>query len=481
MDLIFSDLYDRESQELRISREATMNALNNPDKTQEERYDDLVLRLFLKKENQRDSYLLVLTQIKDNKLHPLLPFRILQDFFPNIEVLEPLMILELLAHRHGLVIGIGRRLGRFVYQEDIPLREGKGEIIQIRNPDSHPFIQSTFVKIIKTPSGYVAKCALAFCIDKTTYRSWLSSKPQKEIEFKVTALSITRIIPLESVRQIIKDAMREKDTKKRFNIIELGLALQIIRRVMGNDWYQKVLRQFQPGTKISNIEYRCLVKSDNVHPLSEILWSGRPENYIRVVSLALYFNQLWREDDSNNLSEKIKELRQYSFAHTYYELKISAFFDRRGFPVTFIKREKDLQTPDFRINSRMGFAFGECKRKDVPSLQINGDVEKAALQIESYGGPGIIFIEVLPKINDKSAKDILDRASLLLAERKKVSLFILTNEEQRNEFDMCVLGTNVWGIENSNAQSRLPETIKKAAFFQDPIAWLPLSQTLPKE
>lgn len=105
-------------------------------------------------------------------------------------------------------------------------------------------------------------------------------------------------------------------------------------------------------------------------------------------------NQLWRSDNSNRLTHKLKEQRQYSFDHTYYEIKMSAYFDRRDCQVSFIPTEKGLRTPSFRIDAADGFAFAEYKRKDSGGLRIDSDVEKAASQLEGYGGPGVIFIEL---------------------------------------------------------------------------------------
>ncbi|MEM0489351.1 MAG: hypothetical protein QW707_09180 [Candidatus Bathyarchaeia archaeon] len=480
LEVVFSELYDKEAKELQVSREETLAALTNPDKTEEILYEDLIIRLFLKREHERNSYLLILAQLKNEKLFLYLPLRIMPDLFPSIHLLEPLMILELFAQRFGLVMNIGDYFGRFIYIEDIPLQNDMPEF-RVLNPDNHPFLQSFFVKILPTTDGKVAKVALAFCIDKAAYKMWLlshgSMQPKKSM-LPQEILPITRIISNEEIKEIIANTSYERDPKKRFNLVELGLALQIIRKVMGIEWYQRVLRRFEQGTTIPDKEYWRLVKSNKIHPLSEALWSGHPEQYIKIIQLAQYLNQLWRKNNSNNLLKKIVDLRKCSFEHTFYELKIAASLDRRGFPVTFIKEEKYLKTPDFRVDSIDGFAYCECKKKETTSLQVDSDIEKAMSQIENYGGPGIIFIELLQKVDDEKAENIFNRATTILEGSKKISLLILTSEELAREGEMIALRTKVYGIENKQAHFKVPESIKKACMFQDPIRWFPLSQSL---
>lgn len=214
-----------------------------------------------------------------------------------------------------------------------------------------------------------------------------------------------------------------------------------------------------------------------MHPLSEALWSGQPEHYIRVIQLGIYLNQLWRSDNGNRLSDKIKELRQYSFHHTYYELKMAAYFARRKHGVSFIPREAGLQTPDFRIDSIDGFAFAECKRKDSESLQIDSDVEKAALQLEDYGGPGVIFVELLKDVDKQTAEEMLDRGKQLLQGMRSICLLILTHEVFREEMGTIALGSRAWGVKINDARMPLPSSIEKAAYFQDPVSWMPLGQS----
>ena len=479
MNFIFTNLFEHESHDFGISKNTSLEVLHNPDKIQEIKFDDLHLHLFMKKEHDRDSHLIILINEIDGKQNLVLPFRVFPDLFPNIDILEPIMILQLLAQKFGLILKIGSEQRRFIYRATISIIQDRERIIEILNPMNHSFLQSVFVKKIKSSGKIIVECALAFCIDKTQYIDWLSSKSKKILPQNTKKM--TQIVPTRIVDSIITNSEVYKDEKKRFNIIELGISLQIIGRIIGENWYQRVLRKFKPGGEIKTREYRRLVRSNKVHPLSEALWSGEPTRYIRLIQLGHFINQLWRPDDSNNFQEKIVELRQYSFEHTFYELKIASYFDRRGFPVTFIKKRKNEKTPEFRIDSLEGYAFCECKRKDSPSIEIDSLLEDAASQIENFGGPGIIFIEIPMTINEKNADTIRERAQELLAYKELISLFILTHEYYReDEFDTIIIGTKVYGVYNDNAKYSLPENLKQAALFQEPIEWFPLSQTVSR-
>jgi len=471
MRILFTDLFRHKSMELGLDDRSVSETIRDCDKMQELSYDGLFLRLFIKRESD-DSHILILAQLEHEHLKLLLPFRVLNDLFRHVEVLEPLMVLELLAQNYGLIVKIGPRLGRFIYQEEIRIEDTSSQIVSVHNPNDHDFTESFFVKLDNTPSGRIAKCALAFCIDTPVYQGWLRSKSNKTRQ--IQSLSTSRIIGADAVKRIIESNAKEPEAGKRFNLTELDLALEVIKAVMGQQWYDTVL---EPRADVSSRTYQRLVRSNAVHPLSEALWSGQPGNYVRLIQLGIYLNQLWRTDNSNQLTDKVRELRQYSFDHTYYEIKMSAYFDRRNCRVSFIPREKELETPDFRIDAADGFAFAECKRKDSESLQIDSDVEKAASQLEGYGGPGVIFVEILTGIDNHTAREMLDRGKQLLEGMKNICLLVITHEELRDEIDTIALGTRAWGVKISNTKVRLPPSIEKASYFNEPVSWLPLSQT----
>lgn len=249
MDEVLTDLFRREAKELELDEAFALNVVRNRDKTQDVSYEGLLLRIFIKRESN-DSHILILAQVELGKVKLLLPFRVRRDLFQNIEVLEPLMVLELLAQNYGLVVSIGSRFGRFLYQEQIKIQDSGSQIVSVRNPNDHDFVESIFIKPVDTPSGRVAICALAFCIDKHFYRQWLGSDLADKTR-QIQSLPISRIIGGDVVKRIVASNSKESDTGKRFNLTELDLALETIKTVMGQKWYETVsksIRTLQAGS-----------------------------------------------------------------------------------------------------------------------------------------------------------------------------------------------------------------------------------------
>jgi hypothetical protein len=459
LEVVLSEYFKQQSLSLGVTRETALDILKKADRVQKEKCDDLIVHFFLKRETQTDSYLLLMAQVKNNALHPDIVLRVLPDLFSNILALEPVMILQLLAQKFGMVLRIGRRLGRFYYKENVVLGQKQDlvRLVQIVDETGHDCLGSFYVKIVETASGCVARCAFVFCIDKSKYNHWLASRPPKEKPADPTYRPITRIIPIERVRIVETSCIDESNRKERFYNIQLRLAIEIITAIMGDAWYRKV---YESLPKVSGKKHPRLLK-----------------HYIRVIGLGHFLNQLWRENDSNNLSDKVEELRGSSFEHTYFELKIASHFDRRGFDVKFLRREEQLKTPDFQVTSADGYAFVECKRKSVSGLKIDSDIEKAALQIEEFGGPGLIFIELLERLDPRSVEKIIVRAATLLAGKNRVSMCIFTNEELRDEVDTYAVATQAWPTAVSGI--RLSESIRIAALFQDPLDWFPLGSDIP--
>jgi len=465
----FSNGFDRQSLSLGVDRKRVLALVNKASVVQEEKFDDLVVRLILGKEAQADSYLLLIAQLKDNSLHPDVMFRVRSDLYPNIMMLEPVMVLQLLAQRYGMVLRVGSRLARFYYREEIALKgqEDLGRLVQIVDDTGHDCFASYYVRPIQSGSGIVASCALAFCIDKVLYDDWLANPPSKRRLENPMYRPITRIIPLKRAMEIRASCMSEPTRGDRFYKTELRLAIEIIVKLLGGAWYRNV--------------YDNLPKVVGQEDPRLLHW------YVRIIGLGHFLNQLWRADDSNNLSDKIDELRGASFEHTYFELKIAAHFDRKGFDMTFVKRKKVnvqgrsewLKTPDFQVNSKDGYSFVECKRKSVLGLAIDNDVEDAASQIQEYGGPGLIFIELQERLDQKSVEKLLERAKMLLQGKNRVSMLVFTSEELRNERNTYAAATHAWPIPMTSMQ--LPKTVKSAALFQEPVDWFPLSAALPSE
>lgn len=460
MKIQFTDLFNNESKrKFNISNQDVYEALNKPDKKelldmpQIERSlvgvsssDEFKVFFYLKHMVKMEAkpYLLIATrELKEGTTFVDFALKIYPDFIDRIDELQPIEILKKLADKFGLMMRISNQYSKFIFEELIPLKVdfNQTNIVSIENPKNHSFVQSIFVKIDKSKSVII--CALAFCIDSSRYATLLNARERKLIE-------------KYEVEEIIRRNEQIKDYGKRFNLIELDISLRIIHRVMGKNWYEKVLKQFAPGTKIKNREYKRLVRSEDVHPLSEALWSGLPENYIRVISLAHYLEKLWRPDDSNNIFEKIKELRQFGFEKTYFELKCASYYKRKDCQVEFIKT-KDAKTPEFKIISNGESAVVECKKKSKGSSDVRDNLYKASSQIEEYGELGIIFIE-LSQDHQIDIKSLQNEVDFHLRDKEKVSSVVFVQELTIQDGDFIRLRTIAQEFKNPNGQA-LPATI----------------------
>lgn len=480
MRIQFSELFNNESKiKFNISHDEVIEVIKKPDKKEHLNLSEIERSLigssstedfkpifYLKQELKTEGrpYLLIATrEYRDGNIFVDFAFKIYPDFIDRVEDLEPTEILKELANKFGLIIRVGKQCSKFIFKEVLPLEAGSDltKIVSIENPQDHSFIQSFFVRIDESKSKIF--CALAFCIDSSRYITWLHARERKLIE------------KYEVEEIIIRNAYIE-DYGKRFNLIELGISLRIIQRVMGKDWYEKVLKQFSPGTKIKTRDYKRLVRREDVHPLSEALWSGLPENYIRIISLAYFLEKLWKVDDSNNIFEKIKELRQFGFEKTYFELKCACYYERKECQVEFIKR-KDGKTPEFKIISNGEFAIAECKKKSKDSFGVRDNLQKASDQIEAYGGPGIVFIELSPD-HPIDIDALQKEVDFHLREKKKVSSVIFVQERIILDGDFISIRTIAQEFMNHSAEMFLPETIASITSNLDIPKWIPFQELL---
>jgi hypothetical protein len=178
------------------------------------------------------------------------------------------------------------------------------------------------------------------------------------------------------------------DQRKKYNLQELGAALRIIEKTLGNQWYQKSGKNLIPQTP-KNIpsNYNFLLENQELPPITALLRSGLPENYSRIIQFASYVKELWNQ---TNIEEKIRDYeyqerkREISFDHFnrfFFELKVAASCKRRGLSVSFIPKQK-RKTPDFQVTSPQGATYIECKKKDAQT-KIERDISENCQKIEA--------------------------------------------------------------------------------------------------
>jgi hypothetical protein len=91
-------------------------------------------------------------------------------------ILEPLIVLQKLVQKFGLMIRIGNQMNKFIFNESISIDTNNldtTKLIEIINPSNHPFMQQTFIKLDQRENRKILNCALAYCIDTEEYCAYL--------------------------------------------------------------------------------------------------------------------------------------------------------------------------------------------------------------------------------------------------------------------------------------------------------------------
>ena len=181
MRIIFTELFKSECQnKFQITEGQVQQVITSPNEQQVAKFDDLELRFFVKKMlyPEGEHYLLICTRLEGDNLLVDLAFRILSELVEEVKTLEPIILLQQLVLKFGLQIRVGQQLNKFIFRELIPIKlsDKSAKLVEVLNPENHPFIQSMFTKIEQKGDVKIANCALAFCIDSSRYLSWLISK-----------------------------------------------------------------------------------------------------------------------------------------------------------------------------------------------------------------------------------------------------------------------------------------------------------------
>lgn len=181
----FSDLFRNQSENnLGISQSEVERALKDPDKKETLELEKIEKRLVGEAStppfsptfylnNEEKGYLLVSTRIEDEVRHIDYALKIFPVFFEeDIDDLNPIEALKKLTYTFGLQIRIGEKSSKVISAAVIPY-EGKTEIISIKNPKNHSFVNSFYLR----PDKKIGKviCALAICIDTTRYKAWIEN------------------------------------------------------------------------------------------------------------------------------------------------------------------------------------------------------------------------------------------------------------------------------------------------------------------
>jgi hypothetical protein len=110
-----------------------------------------------------------------------LAFRLKKELVDETKTIFPFPLLQALALRFGIPFRIGDKERKFVYNEIIPTTSGDiKNVLRINSPDGRPLVSSIWVRILRNNMGFLAQCALIFCIDSDAYTSWLNGTDRKD-------------------------------------------------------------------------------------------------------------------------------------------------------------------------------------------------------------------------------------------------------------------------------------------------------------
>lgn len=207
MNIIFSDLFKKESEaNIGVSIDQAKQVITSPDVQDIKKLDDFVLGFFVKRFDSQ-SLLLLCAHQHDNNWIVDLAFQLPTDLMGNTSSLEPLVLLQAFAHRFGLQIRVGQQFNKFIFQENLPIKNTQNSLtnlVEIINPLNHPYVQNIHLKIEQRDDHKSANVALAYCIDMTLYLAWLRGEEIEEVPKEVEVLISPQLRGHITARDLIK-------------------------------------------------------------------------------------------------------------------------------------------------------------------------------------------------------------------------------------------------------------------------------------
>jgi hypothetical protein len=172
---ITADTKERVIKKYGLSADQVLEVLRAPDKTDEIDFQGLTVKLHAKLNDsmQPPCTLLVLEAIDGDKRDVDAAFRAYPELAKNLQELRPLEVLRLLTDSFGLLIRVGKQVGKLIVEERFDAPAGKElDLVQIVDVPRGSFLQNFYFQIDEGPPRE-AQCALAFAIDDELYGVWL--------------------------------------------------------------------------------------------------------------------------------------------------------------------------------------------------------------------------------------------------------------------------------------------------------------------
>lgn len=171
--IVFSDAYRQAAEYQGVSDDAVRETLSEP-------LADVDLlgttKAALGRNHAEPSeYLLVVWGESASEQNVLLVHRLRGDFVAAAETLDPLLLLQELAHEIGLKLQVGRQRSRFIFAERVLVHAPHGNIVEIINPEDRSFRMSWHMTLREATQDYaVVEIALAFATDRDRHLEWLT-------------------------------------------------------------------------------------------------------------------------------------------------------------------------------------------------------------------------------------------------------------------------------------------------------------------
>jgi hypothetical protein len=180
MATIYTELFQKECENrFGITRDIVRDAIARPDKEQKLASQGLTLILYSKKIRGVEDYVVVSAHAQGQDLMVDLAFRMKKELIEEAKTTLPFSLLQALAIQFGLSIKIGDRESKFVYNEIIPTVSGDVKnVVRINNPSGKSLISCIWIRMLHNNMGFLAQCALVFCIDLQAYTLWLERKDE---------------------------------------------------------------------------------------------------------------------------------------------------------------------------------------------------------------------------------------------------------------------------------------------------------------
>ena len=221
----------------------------------------------------------------------------------------------------------------------------------------------------------------------------------------------------DAARILTTDTRYKQQTNPKFRetALEYLLATQVIKRTLGEDWWQageNEAASLMAGSKRD---------SPLGHPLTPFLAALRGKYYEpklagQVINLAIDFLTLIDLPEANeSLEQKVPDLklkRGQSFHEAWFEIRMAATFIKKGMRAKLIQPSPKEKRPDIEVNGPDGRVFVECKTRTRLSLEersssiayrkkmdarlsgVTGLIRRASSQLLNLGSPALIAVNI---------------------------------------------------------------------------------------